>query len=239
MSGEQTELEKSVEEVLKKFMADRAMSEGVQASSTRGLQASPSTARRSSRANPVTEKRSKHHDDLANAKQIPSILPDYIPPLAGVVNRDNIPWDYEYTLITAYIPKGIRVVGSQLGQIPSLKNNDFNLGDRKNYAMLAPHRYLMKTTGKKPRIVAQSWIKELAQSTILNVMKIPHFGRHQEVNACVKLLLSCYHGGYLWLDRWITVDLTLIHLIIGLSMQGPDPQQFYPGKASDRSLAHA
>jgi hypothetical protein len=108
-------------------MADRAMSEGVQASSTRGLQASPSTARRSGRTNPATEKRSKHRDDLANAKQIPSILPDYIPPLAGAVNHDNIPWDYEYTLITAYIPKGIHVVGSQLGQIPSLKNNDLTL----------------------------------------------------------------------------------------------------------------
>jgi hypothetical protein len=59
-----------------------------------------------------------------------------------MVNRDKIPWDYEYILITTYIPKGIRVVGSQLGKIPSLKNNEFNLGDRKNYAMLAPHRYL-------------------------------------------------------------------------------------------------
>jgi hypothetical protein len=28
----------------------------------------------------------------------------------------------------------------------------------------------------------------------------------------------------------------LIHLITGLSMQGPDPQQFYPGKTLDRSL---
>jgi hypothetical protein len=140
-------------------------------------------------------------------------------------------------LFTAYILKGIRVVGSQLGQIPLLKNNDFNLGDRKNYAMLAPHRYLMKSTGKKPRLISQPWIKGLAQSTVLNVMKIPHFGHHQEVNACVKLLLSCYHGGYLWLDQRITVDLMLIHQITGLSMKGPDPQQFYPGKASDRSLA--
>jgi hypothetical protein len=132
--------------------------------------------------------------------------------------------------------KGIRAVGPQLGLIPALKISDFNLGDRKNYAMLAPHRYLTKMTGKKPKIVPQSWIKEIARSTILNVMKIPHFGRHQEVNACVKLLLSCYHGGYLWLDRCITVDPTLIHLITGLSMQGPDPQKFYPGKTSDRSL---
>jgi hypothetical protein len=28
----------------------------------------------------------------------------------------------------------------------------------------------------------------------------------------------------------------LIHLITGLSMKGPDPQQFYPGKASYFSL---
>jgi hypothetical protein len=71
----------------------------------------------------------------------------------------------------------------------------------------------MKTTGKKQHIVSHPWIKELTQSMILNVMKIPHFGRHQEVNTCVKILLSCYHGGYLWLDRCMTVDLALIHLI--------------------------
>jgi hypothetical protein len=33
------------------------------------------------------------------------------------------------------------------------------------------------------------------------------------------------------------VDPTLIHHITGLSMKGPDPQQFYPGKTSDRSLS--
>jgi hypothetical protein len=42
MSAERTELEKSVEEVLKNFIADKDMSEGIQASSTRGLQTSPS-----------------------------------------------------------------------------------------------------------------------------------------------------------------------------------------------------
>jgi hypothetical protein len=157
--------------------------------------------------------------------------------LVGAVNHDNIPWDFKYTLITAYIPKGTRVVGIQLGQIPSLKNIDFNLGDRKNYMMLSPHRYLMKTTRKKPCIVSHSWIKELAQSMILNVMKIPHIGQHQEVNTCIKLLLSCYHGGYMWLDKCITMDMVLIHLITGMSMQGPKPQQLYPEKASECSLA--
>jgi hypothetical protein len=102
--------------------------------------------------------------------------------------------------------------------------------------MLAPHRYLTKTTGKKPKIVPQPWIKEIARSTILNFMNIPHFGRHQEVNTCVKLLLSCYHGGYLWIYRCVTMDPTLMHLITGLSMQGLDPHQFYLGKTSDHSL---
>jgi hypothetical protein len=103
--------------------------------------------------------------------------------------------------------------------------------------MLSPHRYLTKTTRKKPFIFSQPWIQGLAQSNVLNVMKILHFGHHQEVNACVKLLLSCYHGEYLWFNRRITVDPTLIHWIKGLSVKGPDPQNFYSGKASDRSLA--
>jgi len=77
---------------------------------------------------------------------------------------------------------------------------------------------------------------EPREATLLNVMKIPHFGRHQEVNAYVKLLLSFYHGGYLWLNRHITVDTTLINQITGLSMQGPNPQDFYPRKTADRAL---
>jgi hypothetical protein len=52
----------------------------------------------------------------------------------------------------------------------------------------------------------------------------------------LKILLSCYHGGYLWLDKRVTVDPTLIYTITGISVQGPDPQKFYPGKAADRSL---
>jgi hypothetical protein len=58
------------------------------------------------------------------------------------------------------------------------------------------------------------------------------------VNACVKLFISCYHGGYLWLDRHIIVDLMLIHRITSLSIQGIDPQEFYPVKATDHTLAH-
>jgi hypothetical protein len=107
MLGEPSALEKSMEVILMELMAERVMSIGIQASLTGGLQGSPSTGRHSSRA---SEKRSKHRDDLANTKQISSVLPNYIPPLVGVINRDSIPHDFEYTLIIVYIPKGIRVV---------------------------------------------------------------------------------------------------------------------------------
>jgi hypothetical protein len=66
MSTERTELEKSVEEVMKKFMADKAMLEGIQASSTRVVYASPSTGRYLTLTNLATEKRSEHRDDIAN-----------------------------------------------------------------------------------------------------------------------------------------------------------------------------
>jgi hypothetical protein len=172
----------------------------------------------------------KHRDDIANAKLIPSILPAYLPPLSGAINRDSVPRDFEYALVTAYLLKEVRAVHADQDKIAALKFSDFNLGDRKVYNMLAPHKYLMRTKGKNSNITPQSWTQNLAQSTLLNVMKILHFGRHQEVNACIKLLLSFYHGGYLWLNCRITVDPTLINQITGLSMQGPRPTRFLPHK---------
>jgi hypothetical protein len=41
---------------------------------------------------------------------------------------------------------------------------------------------------------------------------------------------------YGWTRR-ITVDPILINQIIGLRMQGPDPQEFYLGKTVDCALA--
>jgi hypothetical protein len=158
-----------------------------------------------------------------NAKLIPSILPDYLPPLSGAINCDSVPREFEYALVTAYLPKGIHALRVDQDKIAALKFSDFNLGDRKVYNILALHKYLTRTKGKILKIVPQSWTMNLMQSTLINTMNIMHFGRHQEVNACVKLLLSCYHGRYLWLNHCIIVDPALINRITGLSMQGPDP----------------
>jgi hypothetical protein len=201
------------------------------------VQSSPSIARESGPSHIADEKRTKHKDDLVNANLISFVLPDYIPPLASVVNRDSVPRDFEYTVIMTYLLKGIHAVRTQLERIPTLNISDYNLGDHKTYDILVPHKYLTKMKGKRLKIIPQPWTMNIAQSTILNVMEIPHFGRHQEVNMCIKILLSCFHDCYLWLDRSTTVDPVLIHRITRLSMQGPDPQDFYPEKAADRTLA--
>jgi hypothetical protein len=69
-----------------RVMFERVMSASIQESSMRGLQSSSSTSHGAGSSQPSVEKRTKHRDDLANVKLIPPILPDYIPPLAGVVS---------------------------------------------------------------------------------------------------------------------------------------------------------
>jgi hypothetical protein len=88
MSNELSVAEKAVEEVLINLMNERvmSMSTGVKTSSTRGLTTSLSTSHRAEPSWPSDEKRTKHRDDLMNAKLIPTILLAYIPPLSGVVN---------------------------------------------------------------------------------------------------------------------------------------------------------
>jgi hypothetical protein len=132
MSDELSAAEKIVEEVLIDLMTERVMSEremsaSIQASSTRGVQASPSTTRGVGSSRPSAEKRTKHKDDLANVNLIPTILPDYISPLVGAVSRDSVPRDFEYSMITTYLPKGIHVVRAQQDKIAALKFSVFNL----------------------------------------------------------------------------------------------------------------
>jgi hypothetical protein len=165
MSNEFSAAKESVREILTSLRAERVMSErglytGLQASSTRGVQASPSTARVGT-SQASAERRTKHKDDLANVKLVPSILTTYIPPLRNVINIDSVPRDLEYTLVTVYLPKGVRAVRIDQDKVATLKFSDFNLGDRKVYGMLAPYKYLMKTNGKNSKIVPQQWMMNL------------------------------------------------------------------------------
>ena len=52
----------------------------------------------------------------------------------------------------------------------------------------------------------------------------------------MKVLLSCMHGGHLWLDCKVDIMIDLIHWITGLSKTGVDPMAHFVGKDQDRKL---
>ena len=62
---------------------------------------------------------------------------------------------------------------------------------------------------------------------------------HIEVNAMVRILLSCVHGGYLWLGNKVDLNVDLIHRITGLFKTGKDPKIHIIGKIKDSKLPPA
>ena len=52
----------------------------------------------------------------------------------------------------------------------------------------------------------------------------------------VCVLLSCVHGGYLWLGNKVDLNVDLMHRITGLSKIGKDPQIQITGKTKDSKL---
>ena len=82
-------------------------------------------------------------------------------------------------------------------------------------------------------------VQILERSGLLNLLRIPHFGRGAEVNAVVCILLYCVHGGYLWLGNKVDLNIDLIHRITGLSKTGQDPKTNITGKTNDSKLSLA
>ena len=90
---------------------------------------------------------------------------------------------------------------------------------------------------KVEALTPQAWIASLQPSGLLNLLQIPHFGHSNEINVVVKVLLSCIHGGHLWLDRRVDIMIDLIHWITGLSKTVADPTTHFVGKDHDKKLA--
>jgi len=63
------------------------------------------------------------------------------------------------------------------------------------------------------------WDRGLQKVGLLNLFDILHFGQIQEINVCVKMMLSCVHGEYSWIDRPISIDIYLIVCITYLPSQ--------------------
>jgi hypothetical protein len=129
--------------------------------------------------------------------------------------------------------------GSLLGYMNDLKLQDYNLLDHIKFPQFQVDQYMAMTvnpTTKVEALTPQAWIALLQPLGLLNLLQIPHFGRSNEINAVVKLILSCIHGGHLWLDYRVDIMIDLIHRITGLSKTGADPTAHFVGKDEDKKL---
>jgi hypothetical protein len=61
------------------------------------------------------------------------------------------------------------------------------------------------------------WEIGLDKTSILGLLDLPHFGKGQYIGGCIKQLLAVTHGGDIWLDNIVSIDVELISDIIGLS----------------------
>ena len=77
----------------------------------------------------------------------------------------------------------------------------------------------------------------LDNSRLLGLINMPHFGRLNEADTCVKQLLACFHGGMLWLNIPIPITVNLNVSIIGLLNPKEDLAQYIHGRDTDKKLA--
>jgi hypothetical protein len=88
-------------------------------------------------------------------------------------------------------------------------------------------RVYLETVGINPvgELIDQplQWATELEKTWILGLLDLPHFDRGQYASGCVKQLLAVTHGGDIWLDKLVSIDVELIANIIGLPSWGMDP----------------
>ena len=66
---------------------------------------------------------------------------------------------------------------------------------------------------------------------------MPHFGRLNEANACIKYLLACFHGGTLWLNDPIPVMVDIIFDIMGFPKVDEDLAQYFRGWDNDKRIS--
>jgi hypothetical protein len=81
------------------------------------------------------------------------------------------------------------------------------------------------------------WERGLEKTRILGLFDLPHFGRGQYANSCIKQLLVVTHGGDIWLENIVSIDVEIIANIIGFPSWGMGPMQFLDDKAMEKALA--
>ena len=119
----------------------------------------------------------------------------------------------KYAIHLQEIPPGIKVEGDMLGHIDNLTYSYRDIQDLAKFKEFTQERYMNPIHQPLGIVVFEEgdWEFNLKTSNTLRLLDIPQFRRIQEVNTYIKQLLSCVHGGFLWLDEKVEIiaQLTL------------------------------
>jgi hypothetical protein len=125
-----------------------------------------------------------------------------------------------------------------LGCVDKLKYSDHDVTDRDKFPEFAPQVYMERkgtSSSGVPILEPKQWIAGLYNTGIMNLLEIPSFWGGKDVNNCVKQLLALVHGGILWMDRPVSIDVDLIAEITGFPTDGENPEQYLDDKTKEKA----
>jgi hypothetical protein len=70
----------------------------------------------------------------------------------------------------------------------------------------------------------------------MNLLDIPHFGCSKNVGLCVKKLVTHVHGGILWMERPMHIEVALIYKITGLPIVNTKLKEHLENKVHKKEL---
>jgi hypothetical protein len=144
------------------------------------------------------------------------------------------------TIVFLQRPEGVQVKSDLLGYVEKLKYSDHDVTDTGKFPEFMKRVYL-QTVGinrvGEPVDQPLRWATGLEKMGILGLLDLPHFGRGQYANSCIKQLMAVTHGRDIWLDKVLLIDVEIIVNITGLPSRGMDPAQFLDDKTKEKALA--
>jgi hypothetical protein len=138
------------------------------------------------------------------------------------------------------IPEGVKADDEMVGGVNTMKYSDHDVADAIKFPYLAQQNY-MECKGEGPSgaplLEPAQWILGLYNTGIMNLLDIPHFGCGKHINGCVKQLLARVHGGILWMDRPVPINVDLIAAITGLPTDGEKPEKYLEDKTKEKAIS--
>jgi hypothetical protein len=77
----------------------------------------------------------------------------------------------------------------------------------------------------------------LYNTRIMNLLDVLHFRCGKHINGCVKQLLARVHGGILWMDRSVPINVDLIAAITRIPTNEENPEKYLEDKTKAKSIS--